>query len=110
MKVLNPFANIFLNCFTLASICLTFSCYYISNDIKCSPNKIIPHPIDCGKFIKCGQTDKDNFVLNCTYPTLFNRRKLDCDKPENVFCQVYNFIPREENIIEQIQDKNKGKI
>lgn len=110
MIVLNPIGKIFIKCLTLASILTTISCYYITNDISCTPNKVIPHPSDCGKFIKCGQTDQENIILNCTYPTLFNRRKLDCDKPQNVFCQVYNFVPREENILDNIQNKEKGNI
>ncbi|RNA44845.1 hypothetical protein BpHYR1_009775, partial [Brachionus plicatilis] len=98
----------FLNILTIASILTTLNAYYIKNDITCVPNKVIPHPTDCGRFIKCGYTDNTNIVLNCTYPTLFNRRILDCDRPQNVFCQTYNFVPREESIIETIQKKEPG--
>lgn len=72
-------------------------CLYISNDITCTPNKVIPHPSVCSSFIKCGKTDESNIILNCTYPTLFNKRKLDCDMPERVICQTYNFVFRQSN-------------
>lgn len=98
----------FLNFLILTSILNYLNAFYITNDITCLPNKVVPHPTDCGRFIKCGITDRNNIVLNCTYPTLFNRRTLDCDKPQNVFCQSYNLIPRNETVIETSPEKEKG--
>lgn len=67
----------------------------IETNITCSPNAVIPHPTNCSMFIKCDATnDTLNIVLNCTYPTLFNVRSLDCDMPQNVMCGKYNLLPR----------------
>lgn len=62
--------------------------------ISCTPGWVIPHPTDCSSFIKCGFNDVDNFMLQCTYPTLFNRNTLRCDMPGNVKCAVFRWVAR----------------
>jgi hypothetical protein len=63
--------------------------------VTCTPNAVIPHPVNCNQFIKCGvNDDSENTLLNCTLPTVFNIRVSDCDKPKNVECTTYDMLTR----------------
>ena len=60
----------------------------------CENGKIIPHPYECSRFIKCGEYEQQNIILSCKEPTLFNQITLACDFAHNVVCKTYYYVTR----------------
>ncbi|KAL4228860.1 hypothetical protein ACF0H5_011900 [Mactra antiquata] len=54
-----------------------------------NPTAILPHPSNCAQYFDCSRsnTKYGHYLLECTYPMLFNAQTLQCEDFQTVTCQ-----------------------